>query len=215
MLVAICGAVETSAEIAPQSLSRLRQSELIVVGTIKEIRIQSERSRIERGFGNYDWGIYLTLGIDAVEKGQVESAEIKFRCFRIKSRRSAAEYLTPSGHRPIPGIGTRVRVYLNGKNQGWTAVLPNGITSPEANDDDRVWSGDGLTDAAELSQLRSLSYTFLLPLELWGVLVVFGVPVAIISILLRRRARRRLAGSSVAEPRESSAAERTKPIVSD
>lgn len=191
MLAAAGSALEAKAEKAPQALSDLRQSDLIVVGTIKEIRVETERSQIERAFGNYDWGIYITLDIDEVEKGQLEVAEIEFRCFRIKSRRSETEYLTPSGHRPIPGIGTSVRVYLNGEKPNWEAALPNGITSSDANDDESVWSSDHLTDATEIRELRSRLYTFVLPLEVWGILVVFVAPVVIMTTVLMRRARRR------------------------
>ncbi len=191
MLAAICTALEAKAEIAPRTLSDLRQSDLIVVGTIREIRVETERSQIDHAFGNYDWGIYITLGIEEVEKGQLQDTEIEFRCFRVKSRRSETEYLTPSGHRPIPGTGERVRVYLNGKKPNWVAVLPNGITSPNANDDESVWSGGHLSDATEVLELRSLLFTFVLPLEVWGILVIFVAPVAIMVTTLRRKAKRR------------------------
>ena len=186
-----CSAVDCKAEKAPLSLSDLQKSDLIVVGTIKQIRIESERSRSERAFGNYDWGIYVTLAIENVEKGQLSDTEIEFRCFRIKSRRSAMEYFTPSGHRPIPGTGTRVRVYLYGEKPNWSPVLPNGITPPDANDDESVWPDGRLTDASEIRELGSLLYTYVLPLELWGILVIVVAPVAIVATVFIRRFRRR------------------------
>ena len=186
-----CSTNPAQAEIAPRSLDQLEESELIVVGTIKQIRIESERSQIERGFGNYDWGIYVTLAIESVEKGQLADTEIEFRCFRIKSRRSAMEYFTPSGHRPIPGTGTRVRVYLYGEKPNWSPVLPNGITPPDANDDESVWPDGRLTDASEIRELGSLLYTYVLPLELWGILVIVVAPVAIVATVFIRRFRRR------------------------
>ena len=191
LLAAACIALEAKAEVAPQTLDGLQQSDLIVVGTIKEIRVQTERSQIERGFGNDDWGIYITLDIENVEKGHLKDSEIEFRCFRIKSRRSATEYLTPSGHRPIPGTGTSVRVYLNGEKPNWVAALPNGITAPNANDDESVWSGGGLTDATEIRELQSPLYTFVLPLEAWAILVFLVTPIAIMATVLIRRAKRR------------------------
>ena len=186
-----CSTNPAQAEIAPRSLDQLEESELIVVGTIKQIRIESERSQIERGFGNYDWGIYVTLAIESVEKGQLADTEIEFRCFRIKSRRSAMEYFTPSGHRPIPGTGTKVRVYLHGEKPNWSPVLPNGITPPDANDDESVWPDGRLTDASEIRELGSLLYTYVLPLELWGILVFVVAPVAIVATVFIRRLRRR------------------------
>ena len=193
LLVAAFLAQDARAEIAPRTLGELQQSELIVIGTIEEIRIEAERSRIERAFGNYDWGIYIKLRVEAVEKGQLDGTEVDFRCFRIKSRRSAAEYLTPSGHRPIPGVGTRVRVHLNAAKSDWGAALPNGITMPYA-PDENVWSDDRLSDAAEVLELRSLMYTYVLPLELWGILLFFVTPIAIILRRLRRRFQQSGAG---------------------
>jgi len=186
-----CSTIHANTEKAPLSLSELQKSDLIVVGSIRRIRIESERSRFENAFGNYDWGIYVTLAIENVEKGQLADTEIEFRCFRVKSRRRAMEYFSPSGHRPIPSIGTRVRVYLYGEKQKWSAALPNGITPPEANDDESVWPDGRLTDAAEISDLRSLLYTYILPLELWGILIFTAGPVAIGAIIFTRKFRRR------------------------
>ena len=96
-----------------------------------------------------------------------------------------------SGHRPIPGTGTRVRVYLNGEKPNWSAALPNGITPPDANDDESVWPDGRLADATEISELRSLLYTYVLPLELWGLLVIVVAPLVILVIGIRRRFRGR------------------------
>lgn len=186
--VVVVGGVHAKAEIRPRSLSELRESELVVVGTIMRINIVTERAEIERGFGNYDWGIYLTLAIESVEQGQLSHAEVEFRCFRIKSRRSSMEYLTPSGHRPIPARGTRVRVHLNRENSRWAAVLPNGITPTDANDDQSVIPDGRLTEASEVRELRSLTYTYLLPLDVWMIIVVVVFIAILATIFLRRRA---------------------------
>lgn len=179
-----------TADIAPRSLSELKESAVIVVGTINKIRIESERSQFERGFGNYDWVIYVTLAIEHVEKGQVSEPVIEFRCFRIKSRRSHWETMTPIGHRPIPGTGARVRVYLNGGTSNWSAALPNAITAPDANDDESVWPDGRIEDAAEIAELRSLLFTYVLPLEIWGVIFIIVVPVTILATVVTRRFRR-------------------------
>ena len=57
-------AIHAKADISPQNLSELRKSDVIVIGTIKQIRIESEPSQFERGFGNYDWAVYVTLAIE-------------------------------------------------------------------------------------------------------------------------------------------------------
>lgn len=147
------------------------EADAVVVATIEKIRIESESSMFEPGFGNTDWGIYLTLDIDSVEKGDVAEGSLEARCFRIKTRRSVRGYVSPSGHYPIPEVGTRVRVYLEGAAGSWDVVLPNGISAvAEGGQASRT-----LSDAEEVTQLRSMTYAFIIPLELWilAALLVF------------------------------------------
>jgi len=62
-----------NAEKAPLSAEALQsEAQAIVVVTVEKIRIESEPSTFERGLGNSDWGIYLTLHVETVEKGDVE-----------------------------------------------------------------------------------------------------------------------------------------------
>ena len=88
------------AERAPLAPSELvRESDLVIVGRILDLEVEPERSHVERGFGNYDWAIDVTIAITDIEKGRFEGSDrIVARCFRIKSRRSITEYLTPSGN---------------------------------------------------------------------------------------------------------------------
>ena len=175
-------------DLAPRSLAQLQQAELIVVGTILQVEIKSESAEFERGFGNYDWGIYLTLSVDVVEKGKLSDSEIVFRCFRIQSRRSAVESITIIGHDPIPETGSQVRVYLKRRIGGWAAVVPNGITSPGANDNESLRSTSQFNEATTVSHLRTDAFTFLLPLELWGVIACLVSVVAAL-VLVRKRIR--------------------------
>ncbi|MEE2643168.1 MAG: hypothetical protein VX768_21245 [Planctomycetota bacterium] len=184
------------ADIAPRSLSELRESEVIVVGTIKQSRIETEGSQFDHGFGNHDWAIYVTLAIEHVEKGLVKEPVVEFRCFRIKSRRSHLETQTPGGHWPIPGTGTRVRVYLDRRESNWSVALPNGITAPDANDDQSVWRNDSIGDAAEIAELGGLRYTYLLPLEIWGVILMVLLPVTLLATVVTCRLRRHKTGVS-------------------
>jgi hypothetical protein len=185
-----CLATQADAEKAPQSLRELQQADLIVVGTISQIRVESERSRIEGALGNYDWGIYVTLVVDAVEQGQYSAPQIEFRCFRIKHRRSIAEYFTPSGHRPLPGEGTRVRAYLHKREAQWVAALPNGITAPDAHDDGSVMRSR-LADAPRIATLQRRRYTYVLPLEVWVILAALGTLVLLVVLFTRWMIRRR------------------------
>ena len=167
------------APLSPEGLQR--GADLTVVGQVEKLRIETERSRVESGFGNYDWAIYVTIEVDAVEKGTLSEDTIEARCFRIKSRRSAHEYLTPSGNRPIPGVGTDVRAYLCGVPDSWNVVFPNGLASPDPTTE--------LVDASELRQLGTGGFTYLLPAEIWLVLVLVGVPALVVGKLLLRRFR--------------------------
>ncbi len=170
------------AEKAPLSLRDLqKQADLIVVATVERIRVESEPSRFEPAFGNADWGIYLTLRLETVEQGNVSHDELEARCFRIRHRRSVTEYLTPSGHDPIPATGTRVRVYLEKMDSTWLVVLPNGIVPVD---------GDA-QDAIEVTQLGGRRYTYVLPLELWTLLIIVGIPLGIGFALVVRWYRRR------------------------
>ena len=188
------------AEKAPLSVDQLTShADAIVVATIEGIRIESEPSRVERGFGNSDWGIDLTLAVENVEKGEISDQTIVARCFRIRSRRSFMEYLTPSGHHPIPETRTLVRAYLEKEGNTWSVVLPNGITSASDVDDD--WPVGNFEDATEVRQLRSLAYTFLLPLEIWMLLIAVGIPILLGSTLVVRWIRSRRV-SMVTEPRK-------------
>lgn len=169
------------AEKAPLSVEELQiQSDLIVVATIEQIRAESEPSQFEPASGNSDWGIYLTLQVEAVERGQFADRRLEARCFRSRQRRSWVECLTPSGHHPIPAIGTRVRVYLEDRDRSWHVVLPNGIV-PLDGDEVEAW---------EVTQLRASAFTYVLPIELWVLLILIVVPVVLYGIYSVRRERR-------------------------
>jgi hypothetical protein len=166
-----------TAAVPPKDIDQLRQADLIVVGVIDKVVVKPERSRVERGFGNYDWGVYVTISTEMVEKGELSQPEIEVRCFRVKSRRSATEYLSVSGHDPIPGVGTKVRVYLNRTGASWSVVIPNGITAHNADTNEEVWPDGSLGQANDLAGLTGLMYTYLLPLELWGLLFFVLLPI--------------------------------------
>jgi len=192
-----------TAAVSPRDIDQLRQADLIVVGVIDSVVVEPERSRVERGFGNYDWGIYLTLSVETVEKGDFSQPEIEVRCFRIKSRRSVTEYLSVSGHDPIPGAGTKVRVYLYRMGTSWSVVLPNGITPHDADTNKTVWPDGGLGEANELAGLSGLMYTYLLPLEFWGLLFFVLLPVGY-CVFRVVRYRRRGQGAEQDESESSS-----------
>lgn len=180
------------AEKAPSSIEALRlEATAIVIGTIHNIRIETEPSEFETGGGNMDWGIYLTLAIESAEKGAISPGQlIETRCFRIQYRTSMLEYLTPSGHAPIPSIGTHVRMYLAKSEMGWSVLLPNGI---------EVLSGKS-DDAPEIAALNSRAYTYWLPIEAWFLLTVVIAASSVVSIVLRRVRNRHAAEENSIEP---------------
>lgn len=160
-----------------------KQADAIVVATIDHIRVEAEPSQIERARGNSDWGIYLTLRLETIEKGDVSGTQVEARCFRIRYRRTSWEYISPSGHRPIPATGTRVRVYLEKEDSLWGVVLPNGIMPLDGN----------AQDASEVTQLRSRAFTYFLPIEEWWLLIIVSVPaLACLTLIVRCYRRRQL-----------------------
>jgi hypothetical protein len=189
LLIALClvWAPSAVAERAPLSQAELMEhAHLVVVGRIVDLDIKTERSHIERGLGNYDWAIDVTIEIGEVERGRFEDSNtIVARCFRIKSRKTSTEYLTPSGNHPIPGVGTDVRAYLTMSDGLWRVIFPNGLQP--------VSQGAKLTDAPAVIQLSGGGYTFLLPMELWILALVIGVPTALVVVvivcMLRRTSR--------------------------
>jgi hypothetical protein len=167
-----------SAEKAPRSAEELvKVSDLVVVGQVTGLKISQERSHVERGFGNYDWAIDLTIKISALEKGSLASSNaVVARCFRLKSRKSITEYVSVSGNHPIPGVGTTVRAHLYREGGSWRVVFPNGLAP--------VSDQTVLNDAVAVAQLRSGSYTFLLPMELWILIaVVLGVGMIVVFVI--------------------------------
>ena len=152
--------VPVRADVAPASPEELRQrATLIVEGVIEGLRVVGEPSEFEPGIGNTDWGIYLTLRVDGVLKGKAPAGPLVARCFRVRQRRSLVESLTPTGHHPIPGVGTRVTAHLNGEDGAWRVVLPNGIQVVDGTE----------SDAPEIRDLHSGGYAWWLPVELWAV----------------------------------------------
>jgi hypothetical protein len=169
------------AEKSPRSTAQLaNESDLILVGTIFALKVGVERSHVETGFGNYDWAIDLTIGIQNIEKGQYNPDEtIVVRCFKIKSRKSLLESISVSGNEFIPAVGQDVRAHLYRKGGFWRVVYPNGLV-PVSND-------ARLVDAAATPvPYRSTAFTYWLPLELW----IFISGCWAIPILIRRLNRR-------------------------
>lgn len=181
----VCALAATlHAERAPLPPARLvEESDLVLVGQILALKVGTERSHVESGFGNYDWAIDLTLKIQSIEKGQFDQSDtIVVRCFRIKSRKSATEYLSVSGNHPIPDVGAGVRAHLYRQGGLWRVVFPNGLAPVP----DHV----PLADAAVIRALSSRAFTYWLPVELWICIAVVGM-VLLLSLRLIKRFRRR------------------------
>ena len=162
----------------------LKNADLVAVGEIVDLRVEIEPSQIEQGFGNYDWAIYAKIRIDEIEKGQAErSNTLVARSFRIKSRKSIYESMTPSGNHTIPDVGTRVRAYLAAHDASWQVIYPNGFQP--------VLGDLELNDADSVARLKAEGYTYLLPLEVW----VAGVLIALLAVAIIRARRRRSAAA--------------------
>ena len=69
MIGLLCLNATAAADKAPLSAEGLQnEADLVVAATIEKIRIETEVSQFE-GAGNWDWGIYLTLRVESIEKG--------------------------------------------------------------------------------------------------------------------------------------------------
>jgi hypothetical protein len=178
----ICALAGTlQAEKSPRTPAQLaKESDLILVGTILALKVGVERSHVETGFGNYDWAIDLTIGIQRIEKGQYDPAEsIVVRCFKIKSRKSLLEYISVSGNELVPALGQEVRAHLYRQGEIWRVVYPNGL-APVSNHDRLV------DTAATPVPARGTAFTYWLPLELW----IFISGCWAVPLLVRRLIRR-------------------------
>jgi len=193
LAVAFAGLVATTspvaAERAPLSTEELlEEADLVVVADVVSTSVGTERSHHERGFGNYDWTIDLSLRISQVEKGPWKGDEVVVaRCFRIKSRKSMVEFMTPSGNDPIPGVGVAVRAYLYRRDAVWRVVFPNGLQP--------ISDHTVLASGAAMRGLSLPRYTYWLPLEFWGCGLVVATVIFFVAVLWRRWRRRRRANA--------------------
>lgn len=183
LVVAILLNSSAHAATRPLSVKELQsKAGAIVIATVEGIRSEAEPSHFEPGIGNSDWGIYLKLKCEKIEKGDLNAMQqMEARCFRIRSRRSFISIFSTGGHRWIPEVGTRVRVYVEDRGGTWNVVLPNGIATED---------GKELEDAREVEKLRGrrLGFTFFLPLELWFLLMTLTILLAFWVRRYRRRA---------------------------
>ncbi|MGI9442804.1 MAG: hypothetical protein ACR2N1_10075 [Rubripirellula sp.] len=177
------------AQKAPLSPEKLRSAaDAIVVGSITNLQSRSEPSRLETGFGNFDWLVTLTVNVSDIEVGDVPANTIDILCIRTGSRKSLTEQVGLTGHSPIPDIGTTARFYLTYTDDAWQVLMPNGIMPVGT-------TGEVATsDIPEAKQVTELSagFTYVLPIELWGVLAVASV-FATFVYLKRKRSKRHAA----------------------
>jgi hypothetical protein len=182
ILISLVVSQSVHASYPPKSPERLQQyADLIVVGQIEKLRIETERVGGGPVFGNCDWAIYLTIKVDSVEKGTFLQDRLEARCRKVKSRRSVFTYYgSMSGNYPIPDAGTHVRAYLRCIPDSLNVIIPNGLASPDPD--------SKLVHASQLKQLRGrVRYTFIFPVEIWLlILIIAGIPTIMVGILHRK-----------------------------
>lgn len=160
-----CGTIEAAE--APRSAKELfADADAVVIADVADVAIRKQRSAIESGFGNYDWIVTCALRIRSVEKGKLSKGdEIAAECFVVHTRKSALECLSLQGHSPIPETGQSVRAYLRKSGTKWLIIHPNGFASVGQN---------AIQESKRLQSLSQGGFTYLLPLELWGLVFVGG-----------------------------------------
>ena len=130
LIAIVAGAVTSRAEIAAQSAESLQAGAThIVVGTVKFIGTHEEKDA--------KWlktsGV-VEVQVDAIEKGKrIEPGDAVYARFWQQGWIGKGNPPpSGSGHR-LPKKGDRVRVFLQQKEGGYDALLPNGFeVSPEA-----------------------------------------------------------------------------------
>jgi hypothetical protein len=165
----------------------MADADVVVVGRITGIEIREERSRMNSGFGNYDWAIYCSVRVGETEKGDAieEGREIVVRCQRARFIKSF-DCFACGYHYPIPEIDQAVRAYLNQLGDEYSALDPNGFMPA---------GSDPLVVSAAVRRLPRGRYTYLLPIGLWvaatiPAMIIWGIAAGVrLTMLCRREVR--------------------------
>jgi hypothetical protein len=109
---------------SPEELQK--HAEVIVTGKVQAVHASDYRSPNDRDY--VDTVFLVALSVEKVEKGEgIKAGDPLFvRSWKLKKR--PKDWVGPSGHGTAPGPGAQVRVFLQGKKDGWyVPLLPNGI----------------------------------------------------------------------------------------
>jgi hypothetical protein len=179
---------------APKSPERLREAAShVVTGEVTRIEIRSRYSEIEEG--GFDYAIWCTIAVAAVEKGEgVKPGDpLVAHCFRPRTRLAIGQFASLQGQSPIPAPGQQVRAYLVKGRGNYSVVHPNGFTATNSSQ---------LVEADEVTQLGQWSgmFTLLLPLELWVLIALLVVPAALVGVVVPRPRLRKMIQLVLAVP---------------
>jgi hypothetical protein len=176
---------------APEQL--LKAASHVVTGKVIGIEVRSRYSEIEEG--GFDYAIWCTIAVDAVEKGEgvKPGDQLVAHCFRPKTRLAVGQLASLQGHSPIPALGQEIRVYLVKGGRTYHVIHPNGFSPTNSG---------RLVEADEVIQLGRWSpvFTLLLPLELWVLIALIVLPVAIVALVTPRPRLRRVLNLVLAVP---------------
>ena len=164
---------------APSSLEKLREKAThIVTGEITGIESRPRLSRIEKG--GTDYVIHCHIAVESVEKGEhvKPGDQLVVSCFRPRSRLGFWQSMSLQGHSPVPAVGQKVRAHLLERPGEYHVIHPNGFTSID---------GGSLIGARRIEHPPRWSplFTFLLPLELWALILVVVLPAAVVGTITR------------------------------
>jgi hypothetical protein len=109
---------------SPEELQK--HADIVVTGKVQAVHVSEWRSPHDRDY--VDTVFLVALSVEKVEKGEgIKAGDPLFvRSWKLKKR--PKDWVGPSGHGIAPGPGAQVRVFLQGKKDGWyVPLLPNGI----------------------------------------------------------------------------------------
>jgi hypothetical protein len=155
----------------------------VVLATVQDIGFEAVPTAWDPGWGTSDWKISVRLEVEEVEKGEgIEvGEEVVAVAYHPRTRRAMLESLAPGRHWPIPAKGERVRAYLQREKGQYQVYLPNGFAPPGEYPDEELSQRQGAMPTSGEAEALWTWWWFGMPVELWGLVALLGLPVVAVA----------------------------------